>query len=447
MLSNVWGSVPAGDKLTTATLNSTKKDIYYNMLIPELKALRLSAVGGGNYYFNSYNGFSYDSNGIIQNDGSTHPGKNPFFYITRGLGFESDEYYGNTTGAKAELNTTNYQENVNFHFTMRAHSAFVYYEEANLFFRFIGDDDVYFFVNGHLICDIGGIHGSPQRTVYLNDKIDELGLKEGDICTFDMFFGDRHLTGINLHFTTNILMMNEEVITYKEQYNPSTMVDIKDGTAVLKDSDVGYGFSMLNRREFAVTDLSFDDSSLGVTISPTEMKLNSLATVGGLTLTYQTYDSVNGVLHEATASTPSYSSFYPTLDKAINDPKTTINPLEKGVYRLTGLTQTQVQNLLKLGLPAHTKLTITGLKTKVATGSYTNTVDTSCIPLDIDGNSGDVIYGSASRTIYGIDMTAVTAKEPAQFVIDYAKAVEFHPNDLKEHISYDKNSYQLSFAA
>jgi len=448
MLSNIWGKVPSNDFLGQEETNTGVKDIPYNLVVPELTKIRLKSDGKGNYTFKSAYSSTYDATeGCIYN-GTTASSGYPRLNIVANLGFEHPDWFGaNSTGYKEEsLDDGNtYVEDNNYYYTLHARSAFVYYEEADLQFEFVGDDDVYFFVNDHLICDIGGIHGSPRRTVHLNDWAEELNLTEGDICSFDMFFGDRHLTAINLHFTTNIVMMDESVITTKEQYDPTTGADIKDGTAVLAGSSIGYGFSLLNRREFGVTNLSFKDTSLGVTLNSSTVALNSKATTAGLKLVYQTYDPTSGALHETPSSTTTYSSFYSTLSTAVNDPKTTINPLATGVYTLTGLTDTQLKNLFSVGLPAHTKLSISGLTNTVVLDGYTNTVETSCIPLDINGDSGIVINGSASRSIYGMVFEDISVVEPTRIVVDYSKAVEFDPTDLLKDINYDSSTYTLRY--
>ncbi len=448
MLSNIWGKVPEDDFLGQEQTNTGMKNIPYNLVVPELKKLRLKSDGNGNYYFKSAYASTYDpTESYIYNTTASSSGF-PRLNIVSNLGFEHPDWFGtNATGYKEELldDGNAYTDDNNYYYTMHAHSAFVYYEEPDLQFEFVGDDDVYFFVNDYLICDIGGIHGSPRRTVHLNSWAEKLGLKEGDICTFDMFFGDRHLTAINLHFVTNIIMMDENVITTKEQYDPATGDDIKDGTAVTAGSTVGYGFSMLNRREFGVTDLSLKDTTLGVTLNKSTVALNSKATTAGLTLVYQTYDPASGAFHETPNTATTYNSFYSKLSTAINNPTTTINPLTPGTYTLTGLTDAQLKNLLSVGIPAHTKLSISGLKNTAALGKYTNVVETSCIPKDIHGNLGAAITGTASRNITGMQLADISVVQPAQIVVDYSKAVEFDPGDLLKDISYDRSTYTFSY--
>lgn len=55
----------------------------------------------------------------------------------------------------------------NFHFTFELHTKFTY--TANQNFTFIGDDDVWVYVNGKRTIDIGGVHGAVTGTFRLFD--------------------------------------------------------------------------------------------------------------------------------------------------------------------------------------------------------------------------------------------------------------------------------------
>lgn len=90
----------------------------------------------------------------------------------------------------------------NYHFTLETHLTFDY--NGGETFTFKGDDDLWLYIDGKLVIDIGGVHSVIEKSVNIDDVADELGLVPGNRYSFDLFFAERHTTQSNFMFQTNM---------------------------------------------------------------------------------------------------------------------------------------------------------------------------------------------------------------------------------------------------
>ena len=134
---------------------------------------------------NSDGSIQYDS----QNQGVDYSPTDP----TQGKGFfpiDDGTAYATMFGNQGEPH--------NYSFTMEIHTEFTY--QGGEYFNFRGDDDVFVFINGNLVINLGGVHSAEPAQV----SIDSLGLTKGQSYPLDFFSAERHVTGSNILFQTTL---------------------------------------------------------------------------------------------------------------------------------------------------------------------------------------------------------------------------------------------------
>ena len=90
----------------------------------------------------------------------------------------------------------------NFLFTTEIHLMFGYV--AGQKFTFIGDDDIWIFINGKLAVDLGSMHGPETGVIDFDAQAKDLGISPGNNYAMDIFHAERHTDGSNFRVTTNI---------------------------------------------------------------------------------------------------------------------------------------------------------------------------------------------------------------------------------------------------
>lgn len=114
-------------------------------------------------------------------------------YSTKGGFFPiNGELYGNSSG-----------ESKNFHFTYELQTEFIFEKGKGQVFTFTGDDDVWVFIDGKLVIDIGGVHGAQSQTIEL-DRLNWLTDKQEYKLSF--FFAERHRTQSNCRIDTTLVL-------------------------------------------------------------------------------------------------------------------------------------------------------------------------------------------------------------------------------------------------
>jgi fibro-slime domain-containing protein len=94
----------------------------------------------------------------------------------------------------------------NYGFTLELHTEVVYHEGGNQMLRFQGDDDIWVFLNGKRVIDLGGVHQTQRDSVDLDAAQAGLGLENGEAYPLDFFFAERHVASSSVLITTTMAM-------------------------------------------------------------------------------------------------------------------------------------------------------------------------------------------------------------------------------------------------
>ena len=126
--------------------------------------------------------------------------QNDTLYKARGGFFPiNGELWGNSGGSTP---------NTNFHFTFELDTTFIYKRGTGQVFTFIGDDDVFVFIDGKCVIDLGGVHSAVSQSVDL-DKLP--WLVDGQRYPLKFFFAERHRTQSNFRIETTLSLENAKL--------------------------------------------------------------------------------------------------------------------------------------------------------------------------------------------------------------------------------------------
>ena len=364
----------------------------YGQTVTEYHQINL--VKKGNYYvYNSaYDGSVYDTaKGVIYNSQTDHvTTREGTTYVRGNLQAEnrfdpiSRKYFGNNGNKYLEVvdpnqgDITHYYNNTNYNMTLEGHAQFIFYEDDNLYFNFTGDDDVYLYINGIRVLDMGGAHAISKCGISLNDVKELCGLKDGQVYDFDFYYMERHGTAANFGFETNIKIIDPSMLTEKIAYQNG--VNVGNYGFVDANQPVNYQFKLTNNGYAKIEELEFKDNAIGVSLSKDAISLNP-----------------------ATAITDLYAS-------VIGSDGTT-----KTSYAAGELTEEKLRALLMNGLEIGDTISIFGFSYKIPTGSWSNDKFTNTVYTSAKSKGENASH----KTLNGIATCTVQKQQFAYMGIHY----------------------------
>lgn len=170
----------------------------------------------------------------------------------------------------------------NYHFTLESHTKFSFNGEE-LTFNFTGDDDVWVYLGGKLVINLGGVHGAQSAsftvkadgTVVAKGKnkvetvVEGLKLESGKWYDFDFFYMERHTTESNLKIETNINFvpqMSTEKIAYLIN-DEGKEIAVNDNISAYPGENIYYEFSLVNDGNVTLESIEFIDEKLNIKIN------------------------------------------------------------------------------------------------------------------------------------------------------------------------------------
>ncbi len=120
--------------------------------------------------------------------------------------FQSDFFFPLDNAGWGNFGKAQDKKEHNFNFTTEIHTEFKY--NGGEKFTFIGDDDVWVFINKRLAVDLGGLHPQETGSILLDESAATLGISSGNTYALDLFHAERHTNASHFRVDTNLQFTN-----------------------------------------------------------------------------------------------------------------------------------------------------------------------------------------------------------------------------------------------
>lgn len=173
------GTTAANNTIFSDPNGTNQNAVVYSPIVdannnPGTGTIGLKVDANGNSAVTGKTKFFFGSGTATSGTSSNWTTRFPFLPVTNATGDyagQTKSYYFFDDDVRTYSTGSNSYIDRNYNYVMTSNGEFVYNESDALFFEFEGDDDVYLFINGELVLDIGAAHSITSVYIDVNDYV------------------------------------------------------------------------------------------------------------------------------------------------------------------------------------------------------------------------------------------------------------------------------------